>query len=91
MQLEQVIKTYTLSPSCLLQLPCICSSTDRMMPPKKSKAARAEEVNNVDDAQDTPGEAGDAEERAKNIFQETVVEGKRKRTVPPVEAKIAAW
>lgn len=78
-----------------------------MMPPKKSKAARGaspakaeekkeeqEEIEKTGDENGVPSddEVSDSEEKSHvNIFEETVVDGKRKRTEPPGEAKLKQW
>ena len=69
------------------------------MPPKKSKAARKtpeddEEVNGIDkpvEEENDAEEEGAGDSTHKNIFEETMVEGKRKRTLPPTEAKLVEW
>ena len=64
-----------------------------MMPPKKSKAARTAEDEPVEEnGEVNEHESDDEEVPYKNIFEETAVEGKRKRVVVvPTEDFASEW
>lgn len=86
------------------------SGSDKVVPPKKSKAARktdlsdetpgaeSTEVQEQNGHADDPGKGSDAasgsgqdQEAPVNIFQQQIVEGKRKRNAPLAEQTLQDW